>query len=383
MSSEVLGEYTGARQRVVFGVGSRSRLGDELVALEVDRALLVTGPTVAASGLVDEVLAHTGRVAVTVCDGSREHVPHSAVLAAIEAARRADVDAVISLGGSSPVGVAKAVALGLADPGFADGSRPLSEPADTPMPPVVAVTTTLSQSEFTHIVGTSDDVTGEKRLHADHGLLPRLVVLDGELAVPTPHRLWASTGVKALDSGVGGHVQQVPQLFRDPVNIAAVGELVRLLQALADGEDGVDARQRLQVAAWMAMFPRFQLPTTRPNPPGMGWFGAAARHQLGGATRVPHGELGGVLLPAAIAFHRGEEGAGGRLAELAAPLGLDPAGLAERARALVAALGLPTTLGELGIRAEQVDSVVDAILREQPSLADRRDEVEAALASVT
>ena len=374
------GRHDGARQTVHFGPGSRRVLADALTGLGVDRALLVTGRTVAASGLIDEVLQATGDTRVQVWDGSREHAPRSAVEAGVAEVQRTGAQAVISVGGSSPVEVARAVTMAVADPQWTTRPRPLAAPLDTPMLPVVAVTTTLSQAEFTNFVGVTDDATGEKHLYADHGLLPRVVVLDAELTTRTPHALWASTGVKALDSAIGGHVQQVPQLFRDPVTTAAVGELVELLGHLADGDEDAARRQRLQVAAWMAMFPRFQLPTTQPNPPGLPWFGSAARHQLGGASRVRHGELSGVLLPAAIEFHLDD--AGERIAGLAEPLGMDPAGLAAHVRDVVRALGLPTTLTELGVDPQLVPGAVEAMVREQPALGERHDDVVAALDSV-
>ena len=95
----------GASLILQFGEMTRSEIGC--------RVLLVTDTGMLATGLVDQVqviLANAG-VDVTVFSDVVADQPEAVVLAATEAAKVADVDAVIGFGGGSSLDVAKLVAV--------------------------------------------------------------------------------------------------------------------------------------------------------------------------------------------------------------------------------------------------------------------------------
>ena len=73
---------------------------------------------------------------------------------------------------------------------------------EAPKPPVIAVPTTLSSGEFSSAMGITDDETGAKHIFIDPKIVPRVIVLDPVMTTLTPDRLWASTGVKALQNAV-------------------------------------------------------------------------------------------------------------------------------------------------------------------------------------
>jgi alcohol dehydrogenase class IV len=102
--------------RMVFGPGrARTELADEIDRLGAEWVLVI-----ASTRDVDRVAALTGplgtRVAATFT-GVREHVPLPTAEAARAAAAEARADALLAIGGGSTTGVAKAVALTVADPG--------------------------------------------------------------------------------------------------------------------------------------------------------------------------------------------------------------------------------------------------------------------------
>lgn len=378
------GTYRGTPQRVAFGPGSVAGLGQALQALDVQRAMVVTGPTVASLPILDTVLESAGSCELHVFAGSRPHGPRGAAREGLAAARDCGAEALVSLGGSSPVEVARAIAL-LAGTGadfeeLAGQSRFLpGTDQRTDTWPVISITTTLSQAEFSNVVGVTDERTGEKQLFFDDGLMPRHVFLDGELALHTPQRLWLSTGIKALDTAIDLFLQHgAEQPFWDPLLLRAIRALVDLLPASADRPDDVGVRQELQVSAWMALFPRFHLPLDHAVPDGVPWFGAAARHQLGGLLGLPHGELGGIILREALRFHLDETR--GRQLQLAAALSLDSVEeLHDRLHHLVADLGLPTDLGAVDLTDAQLEAVVAACVSEQPAFAGQEDQVRQSL----
>ena len=94
---------------VRFGAGLILQLG-EMTRLEIGRRVLfVTDPGMLATGLVDQVKASLAKAAVhvTVFSDVVADPPEAVVLAAAEAAKEADADAVIGFGGGSSLDVAK------------------------------------------------------------------------------------------------------------------------------------------------------------------------------------------------------------------------------------------------------------------------------------
>jgi alcohol dehydrogenase class IV len=307
------------------------------------------------------------------------HAPREAARAGLRAAREAGAEALISLGGSSPVDVTKGIAL-LAGTGRDFRDLPgHPRPGATPTLPLIHITTTLSCSEFTNVVGITNEETGEKELWFDSGMLSRYVIIDGELTRYTPEALWLSTGVKALDTTIDIFLQHLDeQPFWDPMSLRAAAGLVDLLPRSKQMPEDLAIRQRLQIAAWMGVFPRFHLPADKSARAATWWFGAAVRHQLGGMFRVPHGELAGIILREALVFHLSESRA--REGALAAALVFgSPEEMHAWIPRMVAELGLPTRLREVGVGRAQLPTVVDHIVKEVPALERRKSEVAAAL----
>jgi maleylacetate reductase len=107
----------------------------------------------------------------------RPHVPLEVAEAARGAAARCWADAVMSIGGGSTTGTAKAVAL-------------------TTGLPVVAVPTTYAGSEVTPVWGITED--GRKATGTDLRVLPRVVLYDPALTVTLPPALSAVSGLNAV-----------------------------------------------------------------------------------------------------------------------------------------------------------------------------------------
>jgi hypothetical protein len=145
--------------RVVFGAGALQRLPDELAALGLGRALILSTPGQRA--LAERVAALLGDRAVGVFAGAAMHVPVASARAACEEARRLGADSAVAIGGGSTTGLGKAIAL------------------ETSLP-VIAVPTTYAGSEMTTVYGLTDaghedDRPRRSRAAANGRLRPRAV----------------------------------------------------------------------------------------------------------------------------------------------------------------------------------------------------------------
>ncbi|GAA4102589.1 maleylacetate reductase [Nonomuraea soli] len=322
--------HTALPGRVVFGRGTaRTALAAELDALQARRILLIAGPAEAA--LARELCApFADRIAATFTE-VRPHVPLEAAERARQAA--AGADAVLSIGGGSTTGTAKAVAL-------------------TTGLPIAAVPTTYAGSEVTPVWGLTQD--GRKTTGTDPRVLPRTVVYDPDLTLTLPVPLSAASGLNAM-----AHcVEAFWAPHRSPVSSAVAAEGIRALAAglpaVATDPTDLAARTDLLLGAYLA--------GTAFAAAGSGLHHKIC-HVLGGAFDLPHAETHAIVLPHVLAFNA--PAAPDALARISIAYGRpDPAaGLHD----LGLRLGLPTGLRELGLREDDLDTVLDGILAVVPS----------------
>ena len=298
--------------RVVFGAGmSRTALTTEVERLGATRALVL-----ASTRDEDRVAALTsplGDRVTGVFTAVREHVPLPTAEAARAAAKEADADVLVAIGGGSTIGAAKAVAL-------------------TARLPIVAVPTTYAGSEVTPVWGLTEN--GRKTTGTDPAVLPRVVVYDPELLATLPPDLATASAFNALAHAV--EAMWAPR--RNPATTAIAGEAIaRLAAGLRTGDPA-----ELLCGAWLAASA----------------FAAAGSglhhklcHVLGGTFDLPHARTHAVVLPHVLAFNA--PGAPEAVERVARALGTDDAlaGL----RALAAEHGIPRGLRELGMPEDGIE----------------------------
>jgi alcohol dehydrogenase class IV len=308
-----------AIDRVLTGAGSRQRLGAELERLGVRRGLLITGRTLSRGGLVRSVRGIADDRVVATFSEVLAHNPASGVRAAAEVYRAAAADGMIAFGGGSVIDCAKAVAFQL-----------------EPRPPIIALATTLSGSEFACSFGQTDDTTLVKTGWRDRALAPRSVILDPALTAETPDWLWAGTGMRAVDHACETilAVNAVPYF-----DVLAAGALEILSRQLVTSLYGAEEiRMDCLHAAWMAHAGSYHIQWGLSHQMG---------RQLGPRFGIPHGHTSAVLLPAVVELQTAARPA--EEARIAAAVGVPPGAAGEALRQLAKQLGLPTTLREAGV----------------------------------
>ncbi len=236
----------------------------------------------------------------------------------------------------------------------ADGKtvRPLVNP-----PPLrsTAIPTTLSAGEFTAMAGCTDPVARAKQSYAHPLMMPRTVILDPAATVHTPEWLFLSTGIRAVDHAVEDICSINSQPFSDGTSLHALRLLARGLAAAKTDPGNLEARLECQLGAWLSITGS-QNEVTKGASHGIG-------HVLGGTAHVPHGYTSCVMLPHVLRFN--EPVNAERQAWVSAALGRpgEPAG--DAVAALIAGLGLPGRLRDVGVRQDQLDQIAEESMHDR------------------
>lgn len=333
--------HTSPAQQVRFGAGRRTELADLLRDLGVTNALLVTTAGRAESAQGRSLARSLGTRLGSTFAEVESHVPAPSVQAAHLQARRDAVDGVVSFGGGSCADLGKAVCF------FAEqeAGTPGASFADRPALAHVALPTTYSGAELTPFFGMTDPGTRQKRGAGGPTVAPDAVIYDPELSASTPPEVRAGTGLNALAHCV--EIVWSPHRTPEAEAVALFGASTivdALPTAVADPGDEAASTAMLEGA--------FLAGRCLANG-SMGVHHGLAQ-VLGGRTGLPHGTANALLLAHSIRFNAAA--VPDQVRRIGAAIGApdDPAGAVAE---LVARLGLPSGLAEVGITDEDIDAV--------------------------
>ena len=269
--------YVSYAQEVMFAPGILPHLRDAVDRHGWQKLMLCTSHSLRSGGRVSQIASNLGEKLVAVFDQVQPHVHDVQVEEAIALARRHNPEAVIGLGGGSPIGMAKAVGFQL-------------------QLPIIAIPSTYAGSEMTPVYGIThtDEDPPRKVTVSDPKIAPNLVVYDPDLTLDLPPALTASTGINAL-----AHcIEALYSKTRNALSSAAAADGIRniqaaLLKCYQDGKN-LEARTEMLIGSHLAGFSLASV--------SMGLHHGIC-HVLGGSANVPHGVANAIILPHAIAFN--------------------------------------------------------------------------------
>jgi alcohol dehydrogenase class IV len=349
--------------QVVFGVGCVERLGSLCGGLG-KKVLVVTGRAGRAQKVLD-LLAGVGCESVVFAVTGE---PTTAVVEeGVALAKAAGVNWVLAVGGGSVVDAGKALAALVANEGpvldylevIGKGKALEREPL-----PFVAVPTTAGTgAEATRNAVLCCPERGVKVSLRHRLMLPRVALIDPELALTVPAEVTATTGLDALTQLLEAYVCTRANPMTDALCAEGVAKAVRSLRKVVrDGSD-LEARSDLALAA---LFSGMALANA-----GLGAVHGFAA-PFGGRFGVAHGAVCAALLPAVWEVNlqaireRGSAEQEARFERVAVWLTGDPAARAEQGVAwlshLVADLGIPG-LKALGVDEASWEAVMALAMR--------------------
>ncbi|MGC7098190.1 maleylacetate reductase [Amycolatopsis lurida] len=261
------------------------------------------------------------------------HVPADVAARGRQAAAEHRADVLVSVGGGSTTGLAKAIAL-------------------TTGLPIIAVPTTYAGSEATDVWGITTHA--RKTTGTDRRVLPRTIVYDPALTLTLPVDMSIASGLNALAHCVDS--LWAPRA--NPINAAFAGEGIRALN-----------RGLPRVAADPADLPgrELLLHGTYLSAAAFASAGSGLHHKvchvLGGMFDLPHAQTHAVVLPHVLAFnaHAAPEAE----SRIATAFGTASA-MAGLIR-LRSTLDSPVSLREYGMPENGIQSAADAILAAAPA----------------
>lgn len=313
--------FTANPARVIFRSGAVNALVEEADSLGCKRLLLLS-----TSGRVDaaKIATHSlGSRIVAVFAGARMHTPVDVTLEAIEIAKSAMVDGIISYGGGSTTGLGKAIAL------------------RTGLPQIV-IPTTYAGSEMTPILGETEH--GVKITQSSLSILPEVVIYDVDLTLSLPATTSGTSGINAIAHAVEALYARHQNPIVSAWALEGIASLYNALPRITANPSDSEARSKALYGAWLCGL-------------CLGSVGMSLHHKLchslGGSFNLPHAETHSVILPHALAYNA--PAIGSVMARLQAVMGADPVrALFDLARVV----GAPSSLQALGMSRDQIDDAL-------------------------
>ena len=277
----------------------------------IERAFIVTDPTMVKLGNVDKVLYYLRK---------REKYCHSeiysdvepdpdveTIMRGVQAMRQFKPDVIIALGGGSAMDAAKGMWLFYEHPEATfDGlklkfmdirKRAYKFPRLGAKAQMVCIPTTSGTgSEVTSFSVVTDKKNGNiKYPLADYALTPGVAIIDPQFVMSLPKSATADTGLDVLTHALEAYVSVMASDYTDGLALQAIGMVFEYLpRAYKNGATDTVAREKMHNASCIA---------------GMAFTNAflglnhSMAHKLGGDYHIPHGRANAILLPYVVEYN--------------------------------------------------------------------------------
>ncbi|MGV3659879.1 MAG: iron-containing alcohol dehydrogenase [Prosthecobacter sp.] len=230
-------------QRIIFGRGVVRELG-AVCGTFGQRTLLVTGSRPqAVTGLLPHVALHSISGEPTTADIER----------GVALARQHAADVIVSIGGGSVVDAGKAIAAMVTQPAdlicyievIGEG-KPLET---APLPFIAVPTTAGTGAEATRnaVLASAEHRVKASLRHAS--MLPRVALIDPELAVDVPPHVTAASGMDALTQCLEAYVCSRAQPMTDALCLDGIQRAARSLERAFQSGHDLDAREDMALCA--------------------------------------------------------------------------------------------------------------------------------------
>ena len=343
-------------QNIVAGRKTIEKLPEIAAKLGGKKAFIISGPHLNKIGAVaacEALLKKAGieSAAFTDCEGnpSVETVEKATAMF-----QKSGADFIVAYGGGSPMDVAKAVGVVAKYGGsITDYEGAHKVPGD--IIPLIAIPTTAGTgSEVTAFSVITDHSRQYKLTVFSYKILPTYAILDADLITTVPAGVAAACGMDALIHALEAYISTAASPFSDAMAEKAMELIGGHIRRYVANRGNLEAAQAMLVGSLFAgiAFSFARLGNVH-----------AMSHPVSAHFNVAHGVANAILLPTIVDYNALADYGKYRkiynyIAEI--PLGEDEFEsfmLADEIRDLNDILGIPATLGEVGVKAEAIPAM--------------------------
>ncbi len=363
----------------VFGPGALALAGQYARNLGARRPLVVTDPGVRAAGWADQVLdsIRGHGLSAAVFDQVTPNPRDAEVMAGAQAYRAEGCDAIVAVGGGSPMDCAKGIGIVSSNDRHVLTFEGVDN-VETPGPPLICVPTTAGSSADVSQFAIITDTTRKVKIAiVSKTVVPDVSLIDPAATVTMDRDLTANTGLDALPHAIEAYVSNAHSPVSDLFALEAVRRISANLLAALEAPGDLPARSGMMLGSMYA---------------GLAFSNAilgavhAMAHSLGGLKDLPHGLCNAILLDHVVDFNFAA--APERYADVAralggevpadAPLAARKAATLEAVRAFKRRAGVVARLADLGVTREELRALAEfaaadpcmATNPQEPSCAD-------------
>ena len=348
-----------------FGKGAIAEVPTEFKRRGFKKAIVITDKDLLQFKVATKVteLLEQSEIDYTIYDGIVPNPTIQNVKDGVAAVQASKADCIIAIGGGSPIDTAKAIGIITTNPEFSDVLS-LEGNANTKNPclPILAVPTTSgTAAEVTINYVITDESTHRKFVCVDPHDIPMVAFVDSDMMMGMPKSLAAATGMDAMTHAIEGYITQGAWELTDMLHLKAIEIIGRSLRDSVN--ENQKAREEMALGQYIAGMGFSNV--------GLGLVHGMA-HPLSAWYNIPHGVACASLLPTIMKYNKAFTGE--KYRDIAKALGVSDAdtlsieavrdAACQAIEKLSTDVGIPTTISELGVKAEDIPQIAKDALKD-------------------
>ena len=359
---------------VVFGSGSRTLAGRYARNLGVRKVLVVTDPGIFNAGWAQKVIS-------SIIEHDLKHVlftdvspnpRNTEVMDGAEIYLKEGCDAIVAVGGGSPMDCAKGIGI------VATNMRDILDfegvdNVEKPGPPLICLPTTAgSSADVSQFAIINDTQRKVKIAIVSKTMIPDTALLDPVMTASMSPELTANTGLDALTHAFEAYCSNVNSPITDLHALEAIRLVRENLPLAVERPDDLNVRAKMMLGSMYAGFAFSNAILGAVH---------ALAHSLGGLMDLPHGLCNAILLDHVVSYNFCS--APTRYAAVGRALGAgisdhmpvetaEPI-LNETLRGFKQRVGVTATLGDLGMREEDIDKLAEYAMQDACMITNPRE----------
>ena len=280
---------------IVFNRGAAKDLNNHVQTLGKSAALIVTDKNLAASGVLDPIVAalRAANLSVEVFDGVEPNPTDLNVEAGAAKLKELGDAVVMPIGGGSSMDCGKSIALLASNPGKVEEMQ-ATVPAPAAAPVIAVPTTAGTGSETNSACVITNTRLGRKTYVLHPSITPAFSVLDPELTIGLPTYPTATCGFDVLTHAVEALVSVGANAYSDAIAVEAIRKVAgNLRKVVTDGQD-IEARSQMLLGSAMA--------AQAFNVSGLG-SAHGTGHAISARLNAAHGQTLATMLPHVMEYN--------------------------------------------------------------------------------